>query len=181
MTLKRFVWTDDSFEQAKAWFLAGRSATEIAREMHPDLTRSAVLGKFFRKGIQRPRPAAPAKKPKAPKAVKEPNNFGSGFKRPKLKTVVVGNGAVILVGPSPAPREQARDVAAFVAHAPRVWTSRKRGECAFPVGGSGADTLSCCNPTKGATYCATHAAVMAGNMPKSWAGFSTPRFARAVA
>lgn len=41
----------------------------------------------------------------------------------------------------------------------RLWTERKFGECAFPVGGAGADTRSCCAPTT-ATYCDHHAEVM---------------------
>jgi hypothetical protein len=41
----------------------------------------------------------------------------------------------------------------------RVWTERKFGECAFPVGGVGADTRSCCAATTG-VYCDHHQEVM---------------------
>jgi hypothetical protein len=36
---------------------------------------------------------------------------------------------------------------------PRI--EREPGQCAFPVAGEGADTLSCCHPTSG-VYCAAH-------------------------
>ncbi len=49
-----------------------------------------------------------------------------------------------------------------VAHAPRPWLSRLKGECAFPVGGAGVATLSCCNPCGAATYCQPHSAAMRG-------------------
>lgn len=49
-----------------------------------------------------------------------------------------------------------------VALAPRSWLTRKKGECAFPVAGEGQWTLSCCNPTRGHTYCAAHRSAMRG-------------------
>ena len=39
---------------------------------------------------------------------------------------------------------------------PRPWTSRKAGECAFPVFGEGEDVLSCCRPPPAGDYCAAH-------------------------
>lgn len=43
----------------------------------------------------------------------------------------------------------------------RPWLTRAFGECAYPVSGEGADTLSCCLPTGGpAAYCAAHRKLM---------------------
>jgi hypothetical protein len=45
----------------------------------------------------------------------------------------------------------------------RPWLERRRGECAFPVTGAGADTVSCCARTEGKgadVYCAQHREVM---------------------
>ena len=47
-----------------------------------------------------------------------------------------------------------------IALAPRHWETRRFSECAFPVGGEGAGTLSCCNPTRGETYCTDHRRAM---------------------
>lgn len=41
------------------------------------------------------------------------------------------------------------------------WTERRFGQCAFPVAGEGADTLSCCQPVKDeAPYCAFHCRIV---------------------
>ena len=46
---------------------------------------------------------------------------------------------------------------------PRPWLTRQRGECAFPLEGRGADTLSCCRPCGARdTYCAEHRKRMKG-------------------
>lgn len=38
----------------------------------------------------------------------------------------------------------------------RPWLQRAAGECAFPVAGEGAATLSCCQPVERGEYCAGH-------------------------
>ncbi len=43
-----------------------------------------------------------------------------------------------------------------VSAAPRLWLTRKPGECAFPIGGEGATLISCCNPSARQTYCPAH-------------------------
>jgi hypothetical protein len=49
-----------------------------------------------------------------------------------------------------------------IAHAPRPWLTRLKGECAYPVGGEGMATRSCCNPSGTALYCLRHARAMRG-------------------
>src|SRR5579859_2183237 len=49
-----------------------------------------------------------------------------------------------------------------VAHAPRPWLSRLKGECAYPVEGEGTATQSCCNPSGSAVYCSRHARAVRG-------------------
>ena len=49
-----------------------------------------------------------------------------------------------------------------IAHAPRPWLTRLTGECAYPVGGEGWRTRSCCNPCGPALYCLQHARAMRG-------------------
>ena len=43
---------------------------------------------------------------------------------------------------------------------PRPWTTREERECAFPVGGVGADTMSCCNAAGRRGYCQAHRRLM---------------------
>lgn len=42
----------------------------------------------------------------------------------------------------------------------RPWLQREQGECAFPVAGEGAATLSCCRPAFRGEYCAAHRSIM---------------------
>jgi hypothetical protein len=49
-----------------------------------------------------------------------------------------------------------------IALAPRPWLTRKRGECAFPVGGESFRTIACCNVAGEQTYCPAHRATMRG-------------------
>jgi hypothetical protein len=58
-----------------------------------------------------------------------------------------------------------------VAHAPRPWLTRLKGECAYPVGGEGGATRSCCNPCGSALYCFRHARAMRGPAIPSVADF----------
>lgn len=59
--------------------------------------------------------------------------------------------------PAPAPAI----AAAVVSKTAKRWDFRRFGECAFPVAGSGRDTMACCAKTDdGATYCPSHRAVM---------------------
>ena len=58
-----------------------------------------------------------------------------------------------------------------IAHAPRPWLTRLKGECAYPVGGRGMATRSCCNPCGPAVYCSRHARAMRGAAIPSVADF----------
>ncbi|HLZ83578.1 MAG TPA: hypothetical protein VKQ54_08415 [Caulobacteraceae bacterium] len=58
-----------------------------------------------------------------------------------------------------------------IAHAPRPWLNRLKGECAYPVDGEGAATRSCCNPSGAALYCFRHRSVMRGPKVSSPADF----------
>lgn len=49
-----------------------------------------------------------------------------------------------------------------IANAPTPWLTRLKGECAYPVGGEGMATRSCCNPCGAGAYCPAHAAAMRG-------------------
>jgi hypothetical protein len=42
---------------------------------------------------------------------------------------------------------------------PRIWTERPPLACKWPVGGDGADLVSCCEPAPSGTYCEAHRAI----------------------
>ena len=62
-----------------------------------------------------------------------------------------------------------------IAHAPRPWLTRLKGVRAYPVGGQGMTTRSCCNPSGTALYCLRHARAMRGPAIPSVARASSVR------
>jgi hypothetical protein len=185
----RFDWNEATLGILKERFEAGDSFTQIADALTQAtgvaVTRNAAIGKVHRLHWTRSCDANAGAGSTVIKPVRGPGAaaaFARGFKRPKLKLVIAGKGAVLVVPAAAAPKlPPPREIDVSVAAEPKPWIERKFGECAWPVDGAGADTRSCCNPTAGKTYCTTHEAIRPGAMPKSWAGFSKPAFAKAVA
>ncbi|MFZ5667944.1 MAG: GcrA family cell cycle regulator [Pseudomonadota bacterium] len=153
-------WPAGAADDLKAMYLAGKSASQCALAINDShglaVTRNAVIGKVARMGLVRTREAAriaaTVNRPKAakPKAV-----------RPVLK--IAGRPGAEMVfdgGEPPPPKARATEVDPTIASEPRNWTTRRFGECAWPVDGSGADTRSCCNRALAEKpYCREHAQV----------------------
>jgi len=183
-----FNWPDEAIDLLRARHAAGDSATQTACaikvQFGHDLSRNAVIGKLHRLGIVREAKAlkdALRAGGNTNKGKGKVTPFATGFQRPKLKLVIAGKNAVLVVPAASAPKlPPPREIDVSVAAEPKPWLERKFGECAWPVDGAGADTRSCCNPTARATYCRTHDAVRVGSMPKTWAGFSKPGFAKVM-
>jgi GcrA cell cycle regulator len=126
-------WPQERVDQLKALFDKGLSYSLIAEEM--GLTKGAISGKADRLGWQRQAHARATRR-------------GSGL----IRRGRVAGQVRSIAPPVPPPPVDA-------THA-RPWLTRAFGECAYPIAGEGADTLSCCAPTLGKTYCLAHAAIM---------------------
>jgi GcrA cell cycle regulator len=139
-----FAWSQAALDLLfKLHVREGRSAAETARAMGGGVTRNAVLGKVQRMGWSRPREEAKGAVPAPrPRLARGPVKLRAPFGRDI---------------PLPALREAA------VAGTPRLWTDRRAGECAFPVGEPRQPglQLSCCAPARGGAYCPAHRALMA--------------------
>jgi GcrA cell cycle regulator len=141
------VWTDERVELLEKLWGEGLSCTQIARKMG-GVTRNAIIGKVHRLGLPRRR----LKKVRGagvarPTSTQAPTHGFSTLR-------VSAQGKVFRVPPArplpPAP-------AIFDVTAAKPWTERAFGECAFPVSGEGADTLSCCRKVlEDARYCEEH-------------------------
>jgi hypothetical protein len=82
--------------------------------------------------------------------------------------------------PAPRPEAQPQPRIVLLTGLERVWTERAFAQCAFPVAGEGADTLSCCAPTGGKVYCPAHRKIM--YQPRStMSGHDRKYFAERVA
>lgn len=124
------TWTDHLRALAVKRWSAGESAGSIAHSF--DMTRNAVIGMLSRWEAKH------------------------GAVRPSRPHV--GNSSqVIYRAPD---RPLAPLPGALAGTSPRVWTERRRGECAYPVAGSGDRTVSCCAPVSVGSYCDTHRARM---------------------
>lgn len=164
-------WTDERLARLKKMWGDGFSASEIARSLG-GCTRNSVIGIVHRRGWQRDLP-----------------------KVQRLAAPRVGGAAAVARAKSatpvePCPRQvQTRSPTIAVSRlkpllpvpkAPTVadaslarpFTLRAFGECAYPISGDGADTLSCCQPVTpvvirevggkptGGRYCRSHEKLM---------------------
>ncbi len=136
-------------ERLKKLHAEGYSNSQIAAALG-GLTRNAVIGKAHRLGLKRvgasaPSVTAPYPKREAPK--------GQRRGAPQLRSIRWADEPAIPSKPLP--------VASGDVLSPNAapWTERDPGQCAYPVSGQGADTVSCCNPAEG-EYCAGHRRIM---------------------
>jgi len=135
-------WTDERVALLTKLWGEGLSGSQIAKKLG-GLTRSAVIGKVHRLKLPgRERPAAPARVKRPPMSRARQSDAGRAVATTKLRPLQ-----------PPAP-----PVVVTAEHA-KPWTERRFGECAYPIAGEGADTVSCCAPTE-KTYCKAHSAAM---------------------
>lgn len=139
-------WTPDEIDYLTVHWDAGESGGSIAKNLKR--SRSAILGKIHRL-----------------------RQCGHVFTRgPDTKIARLANGGGKRTRqpthPPRAPPRAPRINAALppptpvdLSHA-RPWIARAAGQCACPVGGEGADTLSCCAPSGEEIYCPAHRAIL---------------------
>jgi GcrA cell cycle regulator len=137
------LWSQAVLDQMFSLYIRdGKSAAETARALGCGITRDAVLGKIQRLGWRRLEPRA-----KGPAEIGRPAPAGwRGGRGPPMGRAI----------PLPPLRQEP------LIAAPRVWTERRAGECAYPVGEPARPglQLSCCAPTAGGRYCPAHRALM---------------------
>jgi GcrA cell cycle regulator len=143
-----FAWSSAALNDLHRLYIGEkRSAAQTARALGGGVTRNAVLGKVQRLGWTRtdgpkagriPRPAEfkPVRAPR--RLVRSGGPFSRVLPLPKLREIsVVGT--------------------------PTLWTERRAGQCAFPVGEptEPGRQYACCAPAAGrSAYCPAHRALM---------------------
>lgn len=139
-------WTDERIEALKQRHASGWSASLIAKSLGGGLSRNAVIGKIHRLGIQLDKPSRPTKFKPYPECrvgsqrrSRAPDGFTYGATQPKQRY-------------QERPQPVSEPISSPNA---KVWTERAAGECAYPISGGGADTVSCCNRCVG-SYCCAH-------------------------
>lgn len=144
-------WTNNEhIEALKALWADGLSASQIAAALSRQFrdasyTRNAVIGKAVRIGLARSRSASS-------QASKINRAAGQGAYR-----------APPASGPSapadPSYIAPANAFAPLTAAEPRPWSERRPNECSWPVGGDGAEIMSCCAPVHARGWCSKHFAI----------------------
>ncbi len=145
-----FLWSPEAVGLLQEFYVkqglsAAQTAAALTRALRTGPTRNAVLGKAQRLGLNKPAVERPEPPPKRAPAKRGP------IRRPRpLPDIAL-----------PPLRE------VQTGFAPKLWTDRLSGECAYPVGEPAApgQQLCCAAPTGGPTYCAAHRSLMV--LPKS--------------
>lgn len=152
----------------------GKSASEISRHFgggpYLDPTRCAAIGKVKRLGLSLggSEASSPRQKSASQRASRPEGWTPKPTRPPKARTP----SSFVQSPQGHTPPTPEKPVLIVAGVTPRPWITRKFGECAYPVGGEEADTLSCCAPCgEGARYCPDHSRVM-------YSGFGDPRLER---
>jgi hypothetical protein len=138
-------WTPEHVDYLVGQTRLGASASQVAQAL--GTTRSAVLGKLQRlraEGYDLPYRIQNAHRaePPAEAAPSRPSALRGWARSADLQVFSLREETPVEPGPRP-------------------WSTRRFGECAYPVDGRGEDTRSCCaRIVGGGSYCPTHRAVM---------------------
>lgn len=136
------AWTDTRISRLTTLWRKGRSASQIASDLGPDISRSAVLGKVRRLNLHRHEETTPSEATSMPAAPQPPSDL-----------------------PAPGRIGAGLTDAAAAAGAATILTVR-RGDCRWPLGDPASAGFCLCGaPVSRGVYCATHAAVAYAAQP----------------
>lgn len=142
--MTNFTWTDEIIANAESQWLAGRSAAEIAREIGPGITRSAVCGKMRRLGLSRDPTATHAR---TRERTREARQRRFRKERPLLCI------AAELASPEPPPVD-------LPLSEPVTLLALTSHTCRWPVSGEGEPFMFCAAQSlEGRSYCGFHHAL----------------------
>lgn len=155
------TWTDERVEKLREAWKEGLSASLIAKRLG-GITRNAVIGKANRLNLSGGSTRVTAGR-EASKVLRRQRSNAESAARTHKHSRRIGQPIAPFISESwndhgpIAPTVILQLGETIESVAPKVWTERGTGECAFPVGlVEGTMQLSCCNKTD-ATYCAPHA------------------------
>lgn len=168
---QQFVWTDERIARLRGLWAEGDSASEIAAKFGGGLSRSAILGKVHRMGLDRRQKRSPrsAPIPRKPKPKRKPFDFGAaslphqkrapGVNQPPSPTppaLNLSDGLSDIVPVEADPPEHERVSLLDLSH----------GHCRWPLGDKFCDRQTC---DRGAgVYCRSHA-------DRAYAGTGSPK------
>jgi GcrA cell cycle regulator len=154
------AWANPDHEALlrKLWaegFSASQLATKINHAFRDaSYSRNAVIGKVHR--LKLPRRAAVSANSRYGLALKDPTKASNASRKRRASPAVAGSGAVTENPPSPPPRLPVKEAAFTPLKGVEPVPFGSPG-CKWPVGGEGADLLTCgATRQDGRPYCTTH-------------------------
>jgi len=150
-------WTDERVELLRKLWSEGLSASRVAAELGPGITRNAVIGKIHRLGLAeraktaaapRPRAAKPQQRPQTPQRVQGPAMMGN---------VALALAPRALAEPQPAAEEVVVPISERV-----TLMDLRESMCRWPMGDPTSPDFRFCgarSPIGAGPYCAYHSRV----------------------
>lgn len=159
------TWTHARLSDLCRMWDAGESALSIARQMK--ISRNAVIGKihrlrqaghpFSRASMTKAQIVQASSAARAVQEIHRQKRVAAALKRREGEQY---RGTIARMVVKPEPQAFASPAVIVDASFAKPWQERAFGECAYPIGGEGAETISCCARTFGQTYCTGHYEVM---------------------
>lgn len=150
-------WTDERVELLRKLWSDGLSASQVAAELGPGITRNAVIGKIHRLGLAERAKTASAPRPRAPKAPRAPS-------QPRMNGHAVHGNVALAFAPHAqaiARAQPQEDV--VIPMSERVTLMELRESmCRWPMGDPTTPDFRFCggkSPVGGGPYCAYHARI----------------------
>ncbi|HEY8163325.1 MAG TPA: GcrA family cell cycle regulator [Methylocystis sp.] len=157
-------WTDERVELLRKLWSDGLSASQVAAELGPGITRNAVIGKIHRLGLAERAKTANATRPRAAKAA-APRQVAapSAAAAPRAGGHVVHGNVALAFAPQAVVVARATPEEVVVPISERVTLMELRESmCRWPMGDPTSPEFRFCggkSPIGGGPYCAHHAGI----------------------
>jgi GcrA cell cycle regulator len=175
-------WTDERVEMLRKLWSDGLSASQVAAELGPGITRNAVIGKIHRLGL-----AERAKTASAPRqrAAKAPRQAAAASSAPRANGHAVHGNVALAYAPQTVVVARAHpEEEVVIPMSERVTLMELRESmCRWPMGDPTTPEFRFCggkSPIGGGPYCAHHARVAyqpAQDRRRARDQFKAPRYA----
>lgn len=152
-------WTDERVELLRKLWSEGLSASQVAAELGPGITRNAVIGKIHRLGLAERAKTVVSSRPRVAKAPRPATQARVGASGPMVSgNVALAYAPQALVVARPRPEEEV-----VIPMSERVTLMELReSTCRWPMGDPTTPEFRFCggpSPVGGGPYCAYHARV----------------------
>ncbi len=175
-------WTDERVERLRKLWSDGLSASQVAAELGPGITRNAVIGKIHRLGLAERAKTAAAPRPRAVKAPRTQTTVIASA--PRSAAHAVHGNVALAFAPQAVVVARAMPEEVVIPMSERVTLMELRESmCRWPMGDPTSPEFRFCgakSPIGGGPYCSHHARVAyqpAQDRRRSRDQLRAPRFA----